>query len=115
MAEHLGVRSRRNGVVFILVSGNEVAESVEVQLRAIVKFALGEKLVHDFPSLLKMLVGFDRGERKGQHELKVGVSACSLQAELRLHRHVSSPSSGPPGAGRLLFLRWRGWVKASAF
>ena len=59
IAQHIGVRSRPDGVVFILVGGGEVAEGVEVHLLAVVEFAFSEKAIHDFLSFLEMLVGLD--------------------------------------------------------
>ena len=83
-----------DGIVFVRVCGNKVAQRVEVHLHSVLEFALSEKPVHDFLRLMKLLVGLDRSERKGVHKLQIRVPACSLQAELRLHCHGRLPLVG---------------------
>jgi len=56
MTQHLSVRGGFDGVVFVLVSGNEVAERIEVHFLSGAEFASGEKLVHDFLRFLVVLL-----------------------------------------------------------
>src|SRR5438105_132429 len=73
MAKHLGVRGGLDGVVFVLVSGDKIAESVKIYLRTLIECASSEKLVHDFLRFLKLLVRLDGGEREGDYQLQIGV------------------------------------------
>jgi len=50
----------------------------------------------------KLLVGLDRSERKGRHELQAGIPPRPLQAVLRLHRHGRLPLLGR-SAGAVFF------------
>src|SRR5260221_707931 len=93
MTKHVGIRRGLDGVMLVLISADQIAEGVEIHLLAIVELPFGEQSVHDLLGLRKMPFGFDRGQRKRQHKLKIRVAPlASLEAEFRLDRHFSLSS-----------------------
>ena len=83
-------------MVFVFVGAHEVAESVEVDLRALVELSLGEKMVHHSLRLLKVLDGLDRGEGERQHMLQIEESRI---APFRLNFVLTKRLSGKPCGG----------------
>ena len=89
VTKHIGVRSRFDGMVLVLVVSDQITEPVKVQLLAVVEVAFCKQLINHFLGSLQMLIGPDRGQREHLNQFQVGVALLSRQPESRLNGHRS--------------------------
>lgn len=87
MLEHVGVRRGRNGVMSILVRGDQIAERFDVGRFTGVWSGFGQKTVEDLLSGGQMAVGFDGGEGKLHDEFEIAISAFAFQSEAEMRCH----------------------------
>ena len=64
--ERVGIRSRPDAVVLILIGGDEVAERVQVQRFSGIQDTPGKEAIHDLLRCQQLIFRLDGSQRKGE-------------------------------------------------